>query len=96
MTETPVAVAVYALDASGSPRAPVRGILVEASGAETVILVPKPFARDAAALNVLRIEGADADAAAPSTRITQFEVRDAGLYQKIVLASGALGQHASA
>ena len=91
----PVAVAVYPFDAGDAPRAPVRGLLVEADGVEASIFVAKPFARDAVALEVLRIDEASTAVMARPVRVAKFGLRDVGLYQKILLsdeASGRLGQ----
>lgn len=90
----PIAVAVYALDMSGIPRVPVRGILVNSSEADAKsgagILVPRPFARDAVALEVLRTDEAATEAMARPVRVARFSVQDDGLYQKIVLPDEAL------
>jgi hypothetical protein len=91
---TPLAVAVYPLGANDVPRLPVRGVLVDASamrdgrGDETGgILVPKPFAHDAVAIEVLYMD-ADTPRAewAPPVRIEEFTVRNAGVHQMIVLS----------
>ncbi|MFT3789688.1 MAG: hypothetical protein QM741_01150 [Rudaea sp.] len=92
----PVAVAVYAFDANGIARAPVRGILVDSQDAgpkrsrDAGIWVSRPFTPDAVVIEVLRFDaGAREDASRP-VRIATFSVRDAGLYQKIVLPDEAL------
>jgi hypothetical protein len=91
LAATPVAVAVYALDESGTPRAPVRGLLVGSgngeAGSEAGIFVPKPFPRDAVALEVLRVDESAAETMLRPARVVKFDLRDAGLYQKILLAS---------
>jgi len=92
---SPIPVAVYALDAAGVSLAPVRGILVGASSDGKHadgqgILVPRPFARDAAGVEVVRIDEIEADTMPRSVRITQFSAQDAGLYQKIVLPGDAI------
>jgi len=73
----------------------VRGILVGASSdgkhANTQgILVPRPFARDVAGVEVLRIDETNADTMPRAVRVTQFSAEDAGLYQRIVLPGEAI------
>ena len=92
----PVPVAVYTFDASGNTRAPMRGILVASNDDREDdspgILVPRPFADDAAALEIMRIEcGQDGPMPRP-VRIARFEVRDEGLYQKIVIADDEIAR----
>jgi hypothetical protein len=86
----PKAVAVYALDESGTPRAPLRGLLVEGGdgehGSEAGIFVSKPFPRDAVALEVLRIDETPTDTMVRPARVAKFDLRDVGLYQKILLS----------
>ena len=97
LSSPPLAVAVYALDAVGVARAPVRGILIgspssdSSANSEACIFVSRPFARDAAALEVLRID-AGADPAVRPVRAARFAVRDAGPYQKIVLPDDVLAR----
>jgi len=95
LLSSPIPVAVYALDANGVSLAPVRGILVGASSdgkhANTQgILVPRPFARDVAGVEVLRIDETNVDTMPRAVRVTQFSAEDAGLYQKIVLPGEAI------
>jgi len=94
LSSQPLAVAVYALDAGGMSRAPIRGILIgaggEARGGEQGILVPRPFVRDAVMLEVLRIDDAAADTMPRPVRVASYELLEAGLYQKIVLPDEAL------
>jgi hypothetical protein len=96
LPSTLLAVAVYPLDATGALRAPVRGILVDPSGlgtnSEAGILVPRPFTRDAVALEVLRIAVAVTDTMTRPVRVAKFGLRDAGLYQKLILADEALAR----
>jgi len=92
---SPIPVAVYALDANGVSLAPVRGILVGASSEGRQangrsILVPRPFARDAVGVEVVRIDESDAGTMPRSVRVAQFIAQDAGLYQKIILSSDAI------
>ncbi|HEX7917155.1 hypothetical protein, partial [Rudaea sp.] len=92
---SPIPVAVYALDMNGVSLAPVRGILVGASSEGRQangqgILVPRPFARDAVGVEVVRIDETGAGTMPRSVRVAQFSAQDAGLYQKIILSSDAI------
>lgn len=94
---SPIPVAVYALDAHGLSRAPVRGILIgaspdDSSDTEPGILVPRPFSRDAVALDVLRVDESELGAALRPVRVAKFTARAAGLYQKILVPEDAIAR----
>lgn len=94
---SPIPVVVYALDAHGMADAPVRGILLDASSdggddAGPGILVPRPFARDAVAVDVLRVDETQAGAMLRPVRVAKYTACDAGLYQKIVIPDDAIAR----
>ncbi|MBS0590154.1 MAG: hypothetical protein JSR65_05895 [Proteobacteria bacterium] len=90
LLSSPVPMAVYVLDANGASRPPMRGILVagneDRGDDRSGILVPRPFARDAAALEVMRIESDPDGPVSRPVRIARFDVRESGLYQKILIS----------
>ena len=102
LPSTPIAVAVYVLDAGGRSGSPVRGILFNADttatkrkndgAGEASIWVPRPFAPGNAVLEVARFSS-DVDEVTPRpVRVAQFTVRDEGLYQKIQLPEEILAR----